>query len=319
MVQQTTGKEMKHWELGKLYKGKGVTAQKPVSRLGRPKPKPYEEEVKEIEDLQAQLQAFADDGYEIVCVDECIFSPKSLQIRPQFAPSGQPLEYSHQKKKLPYVAVVGFAGTRSGFNHWELLDAKAFDRWDFINAVKRHHQKMAGEKYALFLDNATIHRAKDTKMMTEILRIPLVFNVAYRPDFNGIEYVWGWAKQAYRKRMAASLIGTKFSKELTFSNRTMVDRVLLDVPQDLAKTQVRRGWEQLAVGKPMQPHFPGGVPDVGNPYLDELEAMENLGGPGQALPAEDQPMGEDSDGHSVDEDDDGDISDSMEFEQEPEP
>ena len=76
MIKQTTGKEMDRWALGKLYKGKGVTAQKPVSRLGRPKPKPYEEEVKELEDLQAQLQAFAGGGYEIVCVDECIFTTK---------------------------------------------------------------------------------------------------------------------------------------------------------------------------------------------------------------------------------------------------
>ena len=211
VVEEKAGKKKKGWALGEHHMGNEILAKEPVPRLGRPRPKPYEEEVKELEDLQVQLQAFASGGYEIICVDECIFTTKLLQSRPQFAFQGKPIQPSHQKKKQSKIAVVGFAGTRSGFNHWEMLDGRFFDRWDFIKSMKNHHQKMAGEKYVLFLDNASIHKAKDTQMHAEILDIPLVFNVPYRPDFNGIGYVWDWAKQAYQKRVAASLIGSQYA------------------------------------------------------------------------------------------------------------
>ena len=31
--------------------------------------------------------------------------------------------------------------------------------------------------------------------------IRLIWNVAYRPDFNGIETVWAWCKKQYRDRI----------------------------------------------------------------------------------------------------------------------
>ena len=164
--------------------------------------------MQEIEDLKNRVQAFHLGGYEIFCVDECIFSPKSYKPRKEFAPAGRPLEYSHQKTSQPYIAVLGFAGVKYGFHHYDLHEGRAYDRWDFIDALKRFHTKMNGDKYALFLDNASIHKAKDTKYMAEEWGIPLIYNVPYRPDFNGIEFVWGWAKQCYRKRIAASVIGT---------------------------------------------------------------------------------------------------------------
>ena len=76
VVEEKAGKKKKGWALGEHHMGNEILAKEPVHRLGRPRPKPYEEEVKELEDLQVQLQAFAGGGYEIVCVDECIFTTK---------------------------------------------------------------------------------------------------------------------------------------------------------------------------------------------------------------------------------------------------
>jgi hypothetical protein len=98
----------------------------------------------------------------------------------------------------------------------------------------------------------------------------------------------------------------------------LVDRTLNDVPQDSARAYIRRGWEQLAVAKPIQPEssknfLPGHVDD----HLEKgKESSKNF------LPAEDQPMGEDSGGHSVagkvdDVPEPNDVSCTMEFEQAP--
>jgi transposase len=48
------------------------------------------------------------------------------------------------------------------------------------------------------LDNASIHRADYTRNAAQLLGIPLVFNLPYRPDLMGIEYMWCHAKAAFR-------------------------------------------------------------------------------------------------------------------------
>jgi len=61
-----------------------------------------------------------------------------------------------------------------------------------------------GEKIALFLDNARIHRANvvQAEAKKNSIRIPLVFNQPYRCDLQGCERYWLACKTYYRKRLA---------------------------------------------------------------------------------------------------------------------
>ena len=97
----------------------------------------------------------------------------------------------------------------------------------------------------------------------------------------------------------------------------MVDRTLHDVPQDSARAYIRRGWEQLSVAKPIE-SSKNGLPGQVDDHLEKgKESSKNF----PVAPAEDQPMGEDSGGHSVAEVDQllepNDVSCVMEFEEEP--
>ena len=98
----------------------------------------------------------------------------------------------------------------------------------------------------------------------------------------------------------------------------MVDRTLQDVPQDSARAYIRRGWEQLSVAKPIE-SSKNGLPGQVDDHLEKgKESSKNF----PVAPAEDQPMGEDSGGHSVagkvdDVPEPNDVSCTMEFEQEP--
>ena len=97
----------------------------------------------------------------------------------------------------------------------------------------------------------------------------------------------------------------------------MVDRTLNDVPQDSARAYIRRGWEQLAVAKPIQPESSKNfLPDQVDDHLEKGKKVQRTF---QAEPAEDQPMGEDSGGHSVAGHSANDVSCVMEFEEEQEP
>ena len=53
------------------------------------------------------------------------------------------------------------------------------------------------------MDNASIHSEKTTKLIDycDKFDIQLIWNVKYRPEFNGIEGVWGWAKKKFRARI----------------------------------------------------------------------------------------------------------------------
>ena len=44
--------------------------------------------------------------------------------------------------------------------------------------------------YALLLDNTAIHKSDEIFKYCDKMDIRLIWNVAYRPDFNGIETVW---------------------------------------------------------------------------------------------------------------------------------
>ena len=52
-------------------------------------------------------------------------------------------------------------------------------------------------KVAIFLDNATIHRANISARAAVTHDIELIFNAPYRPDLNGIEFLWRKAMNTY--------------------------------------------------------------------------------------------------------------------------
>ena len=65
-----------------------------------------------------------------------------------------------------------------------------FTAEDVLKFVKLIKQKMRGKQWAVFWDNATIHRAKVVDEYLESKGIPVIRNLAYRPEFNGIESLW---------------------------------------------------------------------------------------------------------------------------------
>ena len=80
----------------------------------------------------------------------------------------------------------------------------------------------------------------------------------------------------------------------------------------MAKAYIRRGWEQLAVAKPLGPDFPAGVPGVDNPHSSgEAAVDEHVENPYVAQLGDP----EEEDAISAGDVSVGDISCSMEFEE----
>ena len=55
----------------------------------------------------------------------------------------------------------------------------------------------------VFFYNAAINKTPKVKKAAERLKIELIFNLPYHPDYNGIELFWGVAKKQLRKQITS--------------------------------------------------------------------------------------------------------------------
>ena len=79
---------------------------------------------------------------------------------------------------------------------------------------------MGGKPFALFIDNASIHRAKDVKPTYQELKITTIFNVAYSPEFNGVEAVFSKVKRLFSNKRLNNLVnktGFNFDRAIKHS------------------------------------------------------------------------------------------------------
>ena len=58
----------------------------------------------------------------------------------------------------------------------------------------------------MFLDNLSVHKTRDAKLLFEELNITEIFNVPYCPQFNGIESSLSQIKATYKKIFLESVI-----------------------------------------------------------------------------------------------------------------
>lgn len=77
----------------------------------------------------------------------------------------------------------------------------AFKGDDIADFLMRLRAKIGKhKKIAVFWDNASVH-LKPAKNVAPGLKIEVIWNAAYRPDLNGIEFFWRRVKHVYRKEI----------------------------------------------------------------------------------------------------------------------
>ena len=257
-VSEEYGKSISAYQLRQIFKGRGVTTQKPQVRPGRPKFMPIHEQAAKIEDCKRRVMYYHSQGYEIITIDECIFSPKQVASA-TWAPVGDPLLHEMKYYPYPYIAVLGAASDMRGYIHSDYKVGAAFKKPDVFKFCKELHARTGG-KFAIFLDNASIHAYNDDMdWYCKQNEIGLIFNCAYRPSFNGIEFIWAWCKREYRAKL------NYFKAMYHEWDQLEVVKLITDaVPQELAIKCVRKGFQNLHDGEPV---YEGG-PTIGKRTFD---------------------------------------------------
>ena len=257
-ISEEYGKPISAYQLKKLYKGRGVTEQKAKVRGGRPLLQPIHVQAAKIADCKRRVMWYLSQGYEIICIDACIFSPKQVTSK-TWAPIGDPILHQMKYYPYPYVAVLGAASNHRGYIHSAFKVGAAFKKPDVFAFCKELHQRTAG-KFAIFCDNASIHAYNDDlDWYCKQNEIGLIFNCAYRPSFNGIELVWAWCKREYRAKL-------DYYKAMYHEwDQLEVVRLITEaVPQELAIKCVKKGFQNLHDGEPI---YEGG-PTLGKRTFD---------------------------------------------------
>ncbi len=84
----------------------------------------------------------------------------------------------------------------------------------FTEFIRDLAAKQEGQTFSLFLDNLTVHKARESKQLFEQLNITEIFNVPYCPQFNGIESYFSLVKAQYKKMLLHAVIkGSKIDTE----------------------------------------------------------------------------------------------------------
>ena len=83
---------------------------------------------------------------------------------------------------------------------------------------------MQFKPFALFMDNASIHKSRDVKPYYAQLQITPVFNIPYSPEMNGIEAVFSQVKRAFNSQRLNCLvnkIGFNFDRTIKAAFRSI--------------------------------------------------------------------------------------------------
>jgi transposase len=195
LIGKTVSKEL----LRKIYKLRRITPQKLRARLGAPNLPSTAYQQNQITKMKSELESQTTRGYYVVQVDECTFNTKDLSRR-HWAPIGDPFTVAKRFENSDTIAVVAAISASEGLV-CQMQAEGSFNAEDMVELLQKIRIFYGKEKVAVFWDNASIHRAGIVLEAAEKADIPLVFNLPYRPDLNGIELLWRKAKNTFYRLM----------------------------------------------------------------------------------------------------------------------
>ena len=77
---------------------------------------------------------------------------------------------------------------------------RSLDQWDFVKFLKKIRKSYGSQKIALYLDNASFHRAHSVRNYAMDNDIELIFSPIYSPEYQPSESLIGYLKQYVKKK-----------------------------------------------------------------------------------------------------------------------
>ena len=106
----------------------------------------------------------------------------------------------------PTLALLAGVSKEQGIEHFKLFE-RSVNIPKFKEYLAELREANGDDRICLFMDNLSAHTSKKSKEAMTRLGFRYIYNVAYAPDYNPIEFVFSKIKQKFRTLRAQKLTG----------------------------------------------------------------------------------------------------------------
>ena len=155
--------------------------------------------------MKRQLAKAKKDGYRIIYIDETMFTRATVP-KAEYCLPKQNMTVDTAKLDEPTLALLAGISKERGVEHYRTFD-RSVNIPKFKEYIAELREANGDEKICLFMDNLSAHTSKKSKEALTRLGFRYIYNVAYSPDYNPIEFVFSKLKQKFRTLRAQKLTG----------------------------------------------------------------------------------------------------------------
>ena len=146
----------------------------------------------EFAECSQNLARIKEDNYDIVYIDEVMFTKKTYLDR-SWSIQRYPLECDGTMLNMPAVACAVAVSEQYGLDLL-MMFPKSVNKDKFATFIKQLRAKYPFRRMALYMDQLSVHTSKATARILKEQRFEWVFNPPYSPFANPIEEVFSVAK-----------------------------------------------------------------------------------------------------------------------------
>jgi hypothetical protein len=154
--------------------------------------------------MRALLNQMEESKTPVVYLDETVFTFSTFRSK-GWAHRRDRIKINDSDLKVQTLALIAAISEDGGLIDFA-IHPRAINTEVFIAFIRQLSQKLGSNDFALFLDNLSVHKTKDAKLLFEKLNITEIFNVPYCPQFNGIESYFAQVKATYKKLLLQHVI-----------------------------------------------------------------------------------------------------------------
>lgn len=154
--------------------------------------------------MRALIKQMEESNTKVIYLDETMFTFSTFKSR-GWANKRDRIRVNDSDLRVQTLAFIAAISEDGGLIDYA-IHPKAINTEVFVAFIKQLSHKIGGGDFALFLDNLSVHKTKEAKLLFEELNITEIFNVPYCPQFNGIESYFSQVKATYKKLLLKHVI-----------------------------------------------------------------------------------------------------------------
>ena len=116
---------------------------------------------------------------QVIYLDETVFTFSTFRSK-GWAHNRERIRINDSDLKVTTLAVIAAISEETGLIDY-YIHPKAIKTEVFLAFISQISEKLGGGDFALFLDNLSVHKTKDAKLLFEKLNITEINNVPYCP------------------------------------------------------------------------------------------------------------------------------------------